>query len=68
MLKVGRVTGALVQCPMLCPYISRIDEIESQPLSVRDSFSVIRGGKPSNSVSFQQLPKRFSNCEKFEAR
>ena len=38
--KTGCVTGALVQCPKLCPYISRIlTVIESQPLSGRDSFS-----------------------------
>ena len=59
-LKTGRVTGAFVQCPKLCPNISRIAEIESQPFSGRDSFSVIRGGKPPNNEQFQQLLKCFN--------
>ena len=62
-LKTGRVTGALVQCPQLCPYISRIAEIESQLLSGRDSFSAIRGGKPPNNLMYS-----FNNCYKLSTR
>ena len=56
-IETGRVTDALVQCPKLCPYISRVAETEYQPLSGRDSFSAIRGGKSPNNVQFQQMLK-----------
>ena len=58
-LKTGRVTGALVQCPKLCWYISQIAENEPQALFRRDSFSAIRGGKPPDNVQFEELLK---NC------
>ena len=55
-LKTGRVTGALVQCPKLCQYISQIAENESQALSGRDSFQQIVEEKPPDNVQqFQQL-------------
>ena len=56
-LKTGRVTGALVQCPKLCQYISQIKiaENESQALSGRDSFQQIVEKKPPDNVQFQQL-------------
>ena len=54
-LKTGRVTGALVQCPKLCQYISQIAENESQALSGRDSFQQIVEKKPPDNVQFQQL-------------
>ena len=61
-LKTGRMTGALVQCPKSCPYIPRIGLIESQPVSGRDSFSAIRGGKLPNNVLFQHSLKSFNYC------
>ena len=50
--KTGRVTGALVQYPKLCQYISQTAEIESQAFFGRDLFSVVRGGKPPHNVQF----------------
>ena len=61
-LKTGRMTGALLQCPQSCPYVPRIALIKSQPLSGRDLFSAIRGGKPPNSVLFQHSLKSFNHC------
>ena len=59
MLKTGRVTGALVQCPTLCQYISQIAENESQALSERDSFQQIVEEKHPDNVQFQQLFQNF---------
>ena len=54
-LETGRVTGALVQCPKLCQYISQIVENESQALSGRDLFQQFVEEKPPDNVQFQQL-------------
>ena len=54
-LNTGRVTGALIQCPNLCQYISQIAENESQALSGRDSFQQIVEEKPRDNLQFQQL-------------
>ena len=58
-LKTGRVTGALVQCPKLCRYISQIAENESQALSGRDSFQQIVEEKPPDNVQFQEEFKNY---------
>ena len=56
-LKTRRVTGALVQCPKLCQYISQIAKNESQALSGRDSSQQFVEEKPPDNVQFQQLFK-----------
>ena len=56
-LKTGRVTGALVQCPKVCQYISQIKiaENESQALSGRNSFQQIVEENHPDNVQFQHL-------------
>ena len=53
--------GTRDRCPCTVPEVVPVYftncEIESQPLSGRDSFSAIRGGKSPNHVQFQQLLK-----------
>ena len=56
-LKTGRVTGALVQCPKLCQYISQIAENESQALSGRGSFQQIVEEKHGTMYSFNNCFK-----------
>ena len=58
-LKTGRVTGALVQCPKLCLYVSQTAKIESQALFGRDSFQQFVEEKSPDNVQFIQLLK---NC------
>ena len=57
-LKTGRVTGALVQCPKLCKYISQIAENEYQALSGRDPFSAIRGRKASRQCTVSTIVEK----------
>ena len=56
-LKTGRVTGALVQCPKVCQYISQIKiaQNESQALSGRNSFQQIVEENHPDNVQFQHL-------------
>ena len=58
-LKTSRVTGALVQCPKLCQYISQIAENESQALSGSDLFSAIRGRKTFRQCTVSTIVGKF---------
>ena len=62
------MTDALVQCPKLCPYISRIAVMESQPRSGRDSFLGtlrtentridVTAGKDKHETAFRDTDRR----------
>ena len=58
-LKTGRVTGALVQCPKLCQYISQIAENDCESLYGVIHFQQFVEENPSRQCTVSTIVEKF---------